>query len=488
MLTSAGSEERVKALEAGADDFVTKPFDRAELLARVRSLLRIKAYHTTIAAQAAELSQWNAQLEARVKEQVAELERLNRLRRFLSPQVAELIVSAGEDWLLDTHRREIAVLFCDLRGFTGFTRAAEPEDVMRVLHEFHQAVGTLVREYEATVGHFSGDGIMVFFNDPVPCPDAAERAVGMALELQPAVTALCAQWSDQGHDLGLGVGVALGYATLGVMGFEGCVEYGAVGSVVNLAARLCGQARAGEILISQTARASVDGVVATAPAGELELKGLGAVSTWRVVAGGSTMVARSVVVPPGASEPVRASAKNFLVRDGEDWLMSFDGTSVRLRDAKGLGYLATLLASPGREHHVVDLVGAAEPAARTLAFSDAGELIDEQAKRDYKRRLAELEEERDEASGFGDDERAAKADAEIDFITRELTSAYGLHGRARKAGDNGERMRKAVTNRVKDTITKIERVHPTLGRHLANTVRTGTFCSYVPEGATEWQV
>ncbi len=264
------------------------------------------------------------------------------------------------------------------------------------------------------------------------------------------------------------------------MGFEGCVEYSAVGSVVNLAARLCGQARAGEILISQTARASIDGVVATEPAGELELKGLGAVSTWRVVAAGSPTVTRSLAVPPSASAPVRASDTNCLVRDGEDWLMSFDGTSIRLRDAKGLGYLATLLASPGREHHVVDLVGATEPAARTLAFGHAGELIDEQAKREYKRRLAELEQERDEASAFGDDERAAKADAEIDFITRELTSAYGLHGRARKAGDNGERMRKAVTNRVKDTITKIARVHPELGRHLTNTVRTGTFCSYVP--------
>jgi class 3 adenylate cyclase len=500
MLTSAGAEERVTALEAGADDFLNKPFDRAELLARVRSLLRIKTYHDTIEDQAAELARWNADLEIRVNEQVAELDRMARLRRFLSPQVADLVVSAGEDWLFDTHRQEIAVLFCDLRGFTAFTRAAEPEDVMRVLSEFHRVAGDLVRAYEATVGHFSGDGVMIFFNDPVPCPDPARRAVALAQELQPAVSDQCAKWRELGHDLGLGVGIALGYATLGVMGFEGCVEYGAVGTVVNLAARLCAEARAGEILVSQTVHAAVDGDVATEPAGQLELKGLGPVATWRVAAG--DVVSATPAVSPGRGPAIGALPApegNFLLRDGEDWIAGYAGTTVRLRDAKGIAYLAQLLASPGREFHVADLATVTERPARGAAVAaepgvagraglgDAGEVIDAQAKDAYKRRLVELEAERAEAAADGDIERTARAEEEIDFITRELTAAYGLGGRARKAADSGERIRKAVTNRIKESITKIERVHPSLGRHLGNSVKTGIFCSYAPEAGIEWQ-
>jgi adenylate cyclase len=499
MLTSAGAEERVRALEAGADDFLNKPFDRAELLARVRSLLRIKEYHDTIEAQAAELSGWNAELEARVTEQVAELERLSRLRRFLSPQVADLIVSAGEDWLFDTHRREIAVLFVDLRDFTRFARTAEPEDVMGVLQQFHEALGELVRRYEATVGHFAGDGMMIFFNDPVPCADPALRAVELARDLQPAVAALSARWHDYGHDLGVGVGVALGYATLGVMGFEGCVEYGAVGTVVNLAARLCDEAKGGEILISQAARAAIEARVATEPAGQLELKGLGPVSTWRVVEGG----ARAITTDGPATSTIKIDAPdlrgNFFVRDGEDWTVGFDGTSVRLRDAKGLTYLSRLLGAPGREFHVADLAGVATQVGRggpesiegisvRAGLGEAGEILDEQAKRAYKERLDDLNEERDDAIAAGDLERTARAEEEIDFLTRELTSAYGIGGRARRAADGGERIRKAVTNRIKDSLTKIERVHPGLGRHLANGVRTGTYCSYAPEVPVEWQV
>lgn len=498
MLTSAGAEERVRALEAGADDFLNKPFDRAELLARVRSLLRIKGYHDTIEDQARQLVAWNAELEARVRDQVAELDRLARLRRFLSPQVADLVVAAGEDWLFDTHRREVAVLFCDLRGFTAFTRAAEPEDVMGVLKEFHQAVGDLVREYEATVGHFSGDGVMLFFNDPVPCADPALRAVSFALELQPAVTQLCAKWREFGHDLGLGVGVSLGYATLGVMGFEGCVEYGAVGTVVNLAARLCAQAAAGEILISQATHAAVEPTVTTAPAGAIELKGLGAVDVWRVTGGAG---ASPVPVEPAVDAPATpvAGTGNHFVRDGEDWTVGFDGTTVRLRHSKGLVYLARLLADPGRELHVADLAAATERPARLVGtgedgldvragLGDAGPILDDQAKRAYKQRLGDLQAERDDAAAAGDVERAARAEEEIDFLTRELAAAYGLGGRARTAGDTAERMRKAVTNRIKDSITKIERVHPTLGRHLTNAVHTGTFCSYSPETAVEWQL
>ena len=497
MLTSAGAEERVKALEAGADDFLNKPFDRPELLARVRSLLRIKRYHDTVQHQARALTAWNADLEARVAEQVAELDRLSRLRRFLSPQVADLVVSAGEDWLFDTHRSEIAVLFCDLRGFTAFTRSAEPEDVMGVLKDFHQAVGDLVREYEATVGHFSGDGIMVFFNDPVPCPDPAARAVSLALDLQPIVTELCAKWREYGHDLGLGVGVALGYATLGVMGFEGCVEYGAVGTVVNLAARLCDQAAAGEILISQAAHAACEGVVTTEPGGQLDLKGLGPVATWRVISGGARPAPAPVVVP-GVPAATLATTGPFFLREGQDWAIGYDGASVRMRDAKGLAYLATLLSAPGREFHVADLAVVTERPARPAIgdegvgvrrdLGDAGEVLDDQAKRAYKQRLDDLQEERDDAAAAGDVERTARAEEEIDFLTRELAAAYGLGGRARKAADSGERMRKAVTNRIKDSVTKLERVHPSLGRHLANAVRTGTYCSYSPEVPVDWQL
>src|SRR5215210_1586217 len=176
MITASGEQEKVAAIEAGADDFIAKPFDQAELLARVRSLLRIKQYHDTIEAQAAELAAWNRELEQRVQEQVDALERLGRLRRFLSPQLAELVVSSGDDSFLQSHRREITVVFCDLRGFTSFAETVEPEDVMAVLREYHAALGDLVSRFEGTLERFVGDGLMVIFNDPLPCPDAPERA------------------------------------------------------------------------------------------------------------------------------------------------------------------------------------------------------------------------------------------------------------------------------------------------------------------------
>jgi adenylate cyclase len=273
MITASEERERLKALEAGADDFIPKPFNQQELLARVRSLVRIKQYYDMIQAQAAELAEWNRSLETRVRQQVDELERLGRLRRFLSPQLAELIISSGDESLLKSHRREIAVVFCDLRGFTPFSETAEPEEVVGILNEYHGALGSLIHHFEGTFSDFAGDGLMVFFNDPFPCPDPAARAVHMAIAMRQRMAELTATWRKRGHALGFGIGIAFGYATLGQIGFEQRFAYGAIGSVVNLAARLCGEARAGQILVSQPVFAAVEDLVELEHTGDLTLKG-----------------------------------------------------------------------------------------------------------------------------------------------------------------------------------------------------------------------
>jgi len=273
MVTASGDQEKVAAIEAGADDFITKPFDQAELVARVSSLLRIKRYHDTIEAQAAELAEWNRELERRVTEQVEQLERLGRLRRFLSPQVAELVVSSGDDTFLESHRREITVVFCDLRGFTAFAETVEPEDVMVVLAEFHGAVGDLVHRFEGTLERFTGDGVVVFFNDPIPCEDAPQRAMRMAVAIRSRVGQLAEGWRRKGYDIELGIGIAQGHATLGRIGFEGRSDYAAIGSVTNLAARLCAEAVAGQILISQRVHSATEDMVTADAVGELTLRG-----------------------------------------------------------------------------------------------------------------------------------------------------------------------------------------------------------------------
>jgi adenylate cyclase len=271
MITASGSEQRLVALQSGADDFVMKPFDQAELLARVASLARIKRYHDTVLRQADELAQWNTELENRVAQQLEELERASRLRRFLSPQLAELVV--GDENLLQSHRREIVVVFCDLRNFTPFAEASEPEEVMGVLAEYHRAIGSLVHEYEATLERFTGDGIMAFFNDPVPQDDAAERAVRMSIGIRDAVKDLAAQWLRKGHDLALGIGIAQGFATLGRIGFESRFDYSAIGSVTNLSARLCGDAGPWQVLVTDRVLAATEHLVTSEPVGDLTPKG-----------------------------------------------------------------------------------------------------------------------------------------------------------------------------------------------------------------------
>jgi class 3 adenylate cyclase len=288
----ADSKDIVAGLEAGGDEYLTKPLDQAALVARVKSMLRIKALHDTVQeqavrleAQAAELAAFNRTLEQRVQDQLAELERVGRLKRFFSPQLAELIVRGGTDDPLRSHRREITVVFLDLRGFTAFAETAEPEEIMTLLREYHAASGQLILEHEGTLERFTGDGMMIFFNDPMPVPNPGERAIRMALAIRERATELLARWRRQGHDLHLGVGIAQGYATLGAIGFEGRWDYGAIGTVTNLAARLCGEAEGGQILISQRVYAGVEHLVEATPIAPLTLKGFQRpVPAWSVAA------------------------------------------------------------------------------------------------------------------------------------------------------------------------------------------------------------
>jgi adenylate cyclase len=273
MLTSSVGPEKTQAIEAGADDFIPKPFNHHELLTRVRSLLRIKRYHDTIKVQAAELLELNRTLEERVQTQVDELERLRQLRRFLSPQLADAIVYSGDESILDSHRRQVAMFFADLRGWTGFVDAVEPEELMRVLGEFHGTIGGLVRRFDATVGFLEGDGVQLFFNDPIEIPDAPLRAVRLGCALRDEMAELTPRWQKRGYDLGFGAGIALGYATCGEIGFEGRSDYAAIGAVTNLASRLADEATAGQILIAQRLYAEVEDAVEVEPVGEFTLRG-----------------------------------------------------------------------------------------------------------------------------------------------------------------------------------------------------------------------
>jgi len=276
ILVTARADQRdiVAGLDSGADEYVTKPVDQTALTARVRSLLRIKQLHDTVAEQSRQLSEWNSTLEQRVAQQVAEIERIGRLRRFMPPQLADLVLSGRPDLTLESHRREVAVVFGDLRGFTAFSETAEPEDMIGTVRDYHAALGEIVFRHEGTIERFLGDGLMVLLNDPVPCDEPALRAVRMALEMQRVMAELSEKWRKLGHELGFGIGVAFGFATLGVIGFESRQDYTAMGTVANLAARLCNEAKSGETLISQRTAAMLEGRITADPAGPFRLKGI----------------------------------------------------------------------------------------------------------------------------------------------------------------------------------------------------------------------
>ncbi|HEX5768492.1 MAG TPA: response regulator, partial [Burkholderiales bacterium] len=228
LVTGAEQGERIKGVEAGADDFLAKPVNWPELFARVKRLLQVKALQD-------EIKELNTRLEQRVREQVAQLERLSRMKRFFSRAVAEAIVAGGEE-LLEPHRREITAVFLDLRGFTSFTDRADPDEVLELLRAYHATLGRTVDEFGGTLEHFAGDGVMIFFNDPIEVDNPAERAIRMALALQRAFNPIAEAWLKLGHEVGLGIGIAQGDTTLGVIGFEQRWEYAAIGNVPNLAA------------------------------------------------------------------------------------------------------------------------------------------------------------------------------------------------------------------------------------------------------------
>jgi len=282
MISAIGElDSVVHCIELGAEDYLPKPFEPTLLRARVRASLERKWLHDQVvaqaadlAAQAAELATWNKTLEQRLADQLAEIERMGKLRRFLSPQIADLIVASGMEKQLQSHRREITALFCDLRGFTGFSETSDPEDVVMLLRDYHAAIGQIIIKYSATLEHFAGDGVMVFLNDPVPIDKPELKAVRMALEMRDAIGTLTEKWRRLGHDIGFGIGISHGFATLGTIGFEGRFDYAAIGTVSNIASRLCDEAKPGQILISPRVLMAVEDSMKVQPVGELTLKGI----------------------------------------------------------------------------------------------------------------------------------------------------------------------------------------------------------------------
>jgi adenylate cyclase len=282
MISAIGElDSVVRCIELGAEDYLPKPFEPTLLRARVYASLERKRLHDQVVAQAAELASqaaelatWNKTLEQRVADQLGEIERMGKLRRFLSPQVADLIVASGMEKQLQSHRREITALFCDLRGFTSFSETSDPEDVMMLLRDYHAAIGQIIIKYGATLEHFAGDGAMLIFNDPLPIDKPELQAVRMALEMRDAIETLTEKWRRLGHDIGFGIGISNGFATLGTIGFEGRLDYAAIGTVSNIASRLCDEAKPGQILISPRVLVAVEDTMKVEPVGELTLKGI----------------------------------------------------------------------------------------------------------------------------------------------------------------------------------------------------------------------
>jgi class 3 adenylate cyclase len=262
----ADSKDVVAGLEAGADEYLTKPIDQLALVARVKAALRLKQLHDQV-------TDMNRNLEQRVTDQLGEIERMSGLKRFLAPQIAELVLSSGGEKLLDSHRKDVTIVFCDLRGFTAFTETTEPEEAMNVLREYHAALGELIFRYEGTLDRYAGDGVMILFNAPIQFADHTRRAVKMAVEMRDTIGELTERWRNRGHSLGFGVGIALGYATLGQIGFEQRLEYAAIGSVTNLASRLCDEAKAGQIVVARRVYGMVENFVEARPIDDLHLKG-----------------------------------------------------------------------------------------------------------------------------------------------------------------------------------------------------------------------
>jgi class 3 adenylate cyclase len=239
-----------------------------------RLLKELRERTDELETQSQEVAKLNQQLERRVADQVGEIERMSRLRRFLPPQVVDLIIASGTEKRLESHRREITALYCDLRGFTGFSESSDPEDVMLLLREYHAALGEIIIKYSGTLEHYAGDGVMVFFNDPIPVPNPALQAVHAALDMRTAIGSLTEKWRRLGHELGFGVGIAHGFATLGIIGFEGRFDYAAIGTVSNVASRLCDEAKPGQILISPRVLMAVEDAVTVEPGGDFTLKGI----------------------------------------------------------------------------------------------------------------------------------------------------------------------------------------------------------------------